>query len=115
MADPAPRVLFVTAGSGITPVMSMLRTMRRRDQIGDVVHLHCAPTSADVMFAGELAGLQSDRPGYRLLVRPPAPRGHRLDLADLPAQVPDWRDRQTWVCGPEGLLAGAGSSGRKNV
>ncbi|WP_293358261.1 ferredoxin reductase [Mycolicibacterium sp.] len=107
MADPAPaRVLFVTAGSGITPVMSMLRTMRRRDQIGDVVHLHCAPTSADVMFAGELAGLQSDRPGYRLLVRATRTEG-RLDLADLPAQVPDWRDRQTWVCGPEGLLAGA--------
>lgn len=107
MADPAPaRVLFLTAGSGITPVMSMLRTMRRRDQIGDVVHLHCAPTPADVMFAEELAGLQRDRPGYRLIIRATRTEG-RLDLADLPAQVPDWRDRQTWVCGPEGLLAGA--------
>ena len=44
MPDPAPAsVLFITAGSGITPVMSMLRTLVRRDQITDVVHLHSAP------------------------------------------------------------------------
>src|SRR6195952_2547459 len=37
MPDPAPEsVLFLTAGSGITPVMSMLRTLARRDQIGDM-------------------------------------------------------------------------------
>ena len=52
MPDPAPAsVLFITAGSGITPVMSMLRTLARRDQITDVVHLHSAPTESDVMFA----------------------------------------------------------------
>ena len=52
MPDPAPqRVLFLTAGSGITPVMSMLRTILRRNQIQDVVHLHSAPEAADVMFA----------------------------------------------------------------
>ena len=67
MPDPVPpRVLFVTAGSGITPVMSMVRTMQRRNQIGattDVVHLHSAPTPDDVMFADELAGLQRSCPG----------------------------------------------------
>src|SRR4030088_543644 len=58
MPDPAPAsVLFVTGGSGITPVMSMLRTLVRRDQITDVVHLHSAPTEADVLFAAELADL----------------------------------------------------------
>ncbi len=44
MPDPAPAsVLFLTGGSGITPVMSMLRTLERRDQIGDIVHIHSAP------------------------------------------------------------------------
>ena len=58
MPDPAPaKVLFITGGSGITPVMSMLRTLARRDQITDVVHLHSAPTESDVMFAAELAEL----------------------------------------------------------
>ena len=50
-------MLFLTAGSGITPVMSMLRTLDRRGQIGDIVHVHSAPTDADVMFAAELAEL----------------------------------------------------------
>lgn len=111
MGDPAPAaVLFLTAGSGITPVMSMLRTMARRGQLGtdgaDVVHLHSAPTAADVMFAAELAKLQRDQPGYRLTVRATRSDG-RLDLSRLAQQVSDWRDRQTWVCGPEGMLAEA--------
>ena len=49
-------------GSGITPVMSMLRTLVRRDQITDVVHLHSAPTESDVMFAAELAEIAA-QPG----------------------------------------------------
>src|SRR5580693_1810177 len=58
MPDPAPAsVLFLTGGSGITPVMSMLRTLVRRDQITDVLHIHSAPTESDVMFAAELAEL----------------------------------------------------------
>ena len=45
MPDPAPpAVLFITAGSGITPVMSMLRTLVRRDQVTNVIHVHSAPT-----------------------------------------------------------------------
>src|SRR3954454_4992661 len=39
MPDPAPAsILFLTAGSGITPVMSMLRTLVRRNQITDIAH-----------------------------------------------------------------------------
>ena len=60
MPDPAPAsVLFITGGSGITPVMSMLRTLARRDQITDIVHVHSAPTESDVMFAAELADLRA--------------------------------------------------------
>jgi stearoyl-CoA 9-desaturase NADPH oxidoreductase len=107
MSDPAPRsVLFVTAGSGITPVMSMLRTLARRDQITDVAHLHSAPTECDVMFASELAELARSHPGYRLQTRATRSQG-RLDLTGLDDLVPDWRSRQTWACGPEGMLADA--------
>ena len=121
MPDPPPAsVLFVTGGSGITPVMSMLRTMARRDQFGgqersdsgrisggsDVVHLHSAPTPDEVMFAAELAALGRARPGYRLTVQATRTAG-RLDFSRLDDQVPDWRDRQTWVCGPEGMVSDA--------
>lgn len=107
LPDPAPAsILFLTAGSGITPVMSMLRTLVRRNQIGDIVHLHSAPTEADVMFRGELAALANEHPGYRLQLRETRTRG-RLDLSLLDREVPDWRERQTWACGPEGMLNAA--------
>jgi stearoyl-CoA 9-desaturase NADPH oxidoreductase len=104
LPDPAPSsVLFLTAGSGITPVMSMLRTLVRRNQIGDVTHVHSAPTESDVMFRAELAALADAQPGYRLQLRETRTQG-RLDLSTLDQQVPDWRERQTWACGPEGML-----------
>jgi ferredoxin-NADP reductase len=107
MPDPAPAsVLFITGGSGITPVMSMLRTLARRDQVTDIVHLHSAPTESDVMFAAELAELQSAHNSYRLQLRSTRTDG-RLDLSRLDDVVPDWRDRQTWACGPEGMLNAA--------
>ncbi|CAM4163167.1 Stearoyl-CoA 9-desaturase electron transfer partner [Mycobacterium basiliense] len=104
LPDPAPQsILFLTAGSGITPVMSMLRTLVRRDQITDIVHLHSAPTQADVMFGAELAALAHEHPGYRLTLRKTRDQG-RLDLSRLGAEVPDWHERQTWACGPEVML-----------
>src|SRR6478609_10880026 len=107
MPDPAPAsLLFITAGSGITPVMSMLRTLSRRDQITDVVHFHSAPTESDVMFASELADLERSHDGYRLRLRSTRTEG-RLDLSRLGDEVPDWRERQTWACGPEGMLNAA--------
>jgi ferredoxin-NADP reductase len=107
LPDPAPAsVLFLTGGSGITPVMSMLRTLTRRDQIGDIVHIHSAPTESDVMFATELAELARDHDSYRLTVRTTRTQG-RLDLGQLDEAVPDWRGRQTWACGPEGMLTEA--------
>jgi ferredoxin-NADP reductase len=104
LPDPAPSsILFLTAGSGITPVMSMLRTLARRNQITDIAHLHSAPTESDVMFGAELAALADDHPGYRLSVRETRAAG-RLDLSRLDQEVPDWCERQTWACGPEGML-----------
>jgi ferredoxin-NADP reductase len=107
LPDPAPAsILFLTAGSGITPVMSMLRTLVRRNQIGDIAHLHSAPTQSDVMFRAELAALAAEHSGYRMRLRETRTQG-RLDLSVLDREVPDWRERQTWACGPEGMLAEA--------
>lgn len=107
MPDPAPaKVLFITGGSGVTPVMSMLRTLTRRGQITDVVHLHSAPTESDVLFGAELAELERRHDSYRLRLRATRAEG-RLDLSRLDDEVPDWRERQVWACGPEGMLDAA--------
>ena len=107
---PPPSVLFLTAGSGITPVLSMLRTMKRRNQIGEesgtIVHLHSAPTLDDVLFAAELGDLERSHPGYQLRLRATRTAG-RLELSRIDDEVPDWRQRETWVCGPEAMLGSA--------
>ncbi len=102
---PPAKVLFLTAGSGITPVMGMLRS--RLPELHDVVHVHCAPTRTDVIFADELRTYASSG-RLRLVERHDDEHGI-LDLADLQALVPDWRERQAWVCGPTGLLDAAES------
>jgi ferredoxin-NADP reductase len=100
---PPASILFITAGSGITPVMSMLRTLARRGLLTDIVHVHSAPIAADVVFATELANLARSHPEYRLLTRVTRVQG-RLDLNRIGDEVPDWRDRQTWICGPAAML-----------
>jgi ferredoxin-NADP reductase len=100
---PPPRLLFLTAGSGITPVVSMLRTMDRRDDLPDVVLVASAKNEADLIFRHELRALAGRHPSLRLHEQFSAEQG-RLDISDLDHICPDWRDRQTWACGPEGML-----------
>jgi len=93
-------VLFVTAGSGITPVMGMLRT--HLADLDDVVVVHSAPTPGDVIFGAELRG-HAAAGRLRLVERHTDAEG-MLVPSDLDTLVPDWRTRQTWACGPTGML-----------
>lgn len=100
------RTLFVTAGSGITPVIGMLRN--RLADLPDVTHLHIAPSRDAVIFGDELRAYAA-RPAYTLVERHDDTDG-LTDLArDLDTLVPDWRERQAWVCGPTPLLDAAES------
>jgi ferredoxin-NADP reductase len=104
LPQPRPaKVLFLTAGSGITPVMGMLRSAL--DELRDVVLLHSAPTSLDVIFGAELRAL-AERGRIRLVERHTDVDG-MLDIADVGDVVPDWSERETWACGPTGLVDAA--------
>lgn len=94
------KTLFVTAGSGITPVMGMLRNMAVGES--DVVVVHSAPTAADVIFGGELR-MMARQGRIRLIERHTDVDG-MLDAAGLEDLVEDVADRQTWACGPAGML-----------
>jgi ferredoxin-NADP reductase len=95
------RALFLTGGSGITPVMSMLRSLVAAGPLPDIVHVHHAPRPQDVIFAAELADLPRAHARYRLaLVYTRQARGARLAPERLDALCPDWRTRETWACGP---------------
>ncbi|ALM36692.1 stearoyl-CoA 9-desaturase [Streptomyces sp. FR-008] len=99
-AKPA-KVLFLTAGSGITPVMGMLRDTA----FDDAVMIHCAPQPQDVIFRSELHGLAAA--GKLRLIEVHTVTDGMLDIARLDELVPDWAERETWACGPTGLLDAA--------
>ncbi|MFP5218295.1 MAG: ferredoxin reductase [Actinomycetes bacterium] len=93
------KLLFVTGGSGITPVMGMLRAA---PDVRDVVLVHAAPTADDVVFGGELRALhRSGR--IRLVERHDAVHGF-LTGEQLGELVPDLAEREAWACGPTPML-----------
>ena len=102
--------LFITAGSGITPAMSMLRSLIAQERLPDTVHIHYAPHAYDVIFGNELKELAAKHPRYRLHLVFTRELGEtrsaerHFSPAQLDALVPDWRTRDTFACGPQGLL-----------
>jgi ferredoxin-NADP reductase len=107
LPDPPPaRLLFWTGGSGITPVVGMLRTLDRRGTVPDVVHIHSTPTQQDFLFRDELRGLAASHDGLRLHENVDE-RDGLFSLDRLDDVCPDWRERQAWVCGPAPMLAAA--------
>ncbi|GAB2830482.1 ferredoxin reductase [Actinoallomurus bryophytorum] len=104
---PPPRLLFLTAGSGITPVRAMLHALftggAAKGALPDVVLLHSAPAPGEAIFGEELRALAARFSSLRLYERHTRAEG-RLRPADLPALCPDWADRTAWVCGPAGML-----------
>lgn len=105
MPEPPPeRILFVSAGSGVTPIMSMLRALEHQGALRDVVHLHSARTPDGIIFGEQLRELHRRHPErYRLHLQLTGEQG-RLTPADLDDRCPDWRDRELFVCGPAEML-----------
>jgi ferredoxin-NADP reductase len=103
---PPPKILFWTGGSGITPVMSMLRTLHRRDTMSDVVHIHSSPTMESAIFREERLALADRHHGLRMIENFDDRHGI-LDVGRLTEVCPDWKAREAWVCGPAPMLAAA--------
>jgi stearoyl-CoA 9-desaturase NADPH oxidoreductase len=106
------RFLFVTAGSGITPVIGMLRNLFPATDEGvvrlprsrghDVVVVHVAPSEPDSIFTADLKALNKAQ-AISLVARYDDVDGI-LDVAELVDLVPDLAERTTFACGPAGLL-----------
>jgi ferredoxin-NADP reductase len=107
LPDPPPaKTLFWTGGSGITPVMSMLRMLERRGTMPDVVHVHSAPTMDSAIFREERLALATRQGGLQLIETFDDTHGI-LDVDRLTEVCPDWKTREAWVCGPAPMLAAA--------
>ncbi len=104
LPSPLPqKLLFISAGSGITPIMSMLRSLHRGEGLGDVVHIHSAREADGVIFAERLREIEAAHGSYDLQLRITGEQG-RVAPGDLDRLCPDWRDRHAFLSGPAAML-----------
>lgn len=110
---PAQRYLFLSGGSGVTPLMSMTRALHDLGSDADIVFVHCARSPADVLFPEELSLMARNMTQLRLATvceqHSPgsAYAGHlgRMDAARLAHIAPDFLQRDVYTCGPAPFMA----------
>ena len=68
LPDPRPRrIVLISGGSGITPVLSMLRTLTDEGHEGEIAFLHYARSAEDLLYADDLAAIAQAHPNVTLL------------------------------------------------
>ncbi|VWB40708.1 flavodoxin reductase (ferredoxin-NADPH reductase) family 1 [Burkholderia lata] len=111
-AATAAKLLYLSAGSGVTPLMSMTRASIDLGLDLDIVFVHSARTPADIVFRHELQRLEARSPRLRTFfvcegvgddAQWPGSIG-RLGLQLLAEHVPDYTDREAFTCGPAGYM-----------
>jgi len=97
-------VLMISGGSGITPVMSMLRSLQRRTHRGRVTFVHYAQSPEHQIFAAELDEVRRSGHGVDVHLLHPELGDPALSPAWLERLVPGYREVPTWACGPAPLI-----------
>ncbi|AUT62208.1 hybrid-cluster NAD(P)-dependent oxidoreductase [Paraburkholderia sp. PGU19] len=105
---PARKYLFLSAGSGITPLMSMSRAHHELSEDRDIVFVHSARTPDDIIFSRELDLIASNQVNFRTSfvcervgsrTNWPGVTGF-LTLPLLKLIAPDFMEREIFTCGP---------------
>lgn len=108
----ARKFLFISAGSGITPMMSMTTCMWDEGQNLDIVFINCAKRPSEIIFRQRLEQMASRTPGLDLkfVVEEPDPyrpwTGYQgmFNQLMLGLMAPDYLDRAVYCCGPEPFM-----------
>lgn len=111
-ANPSAKLLLISAGSGITPMMSMSRWICDTISKIDIVFLHSARSPEDIIFRQELEMMTSRYPNFKLAITVTRPvpgqawYGYtgRINETILPAIASDYQERTVYVCGPNPFM-----------
>ncbi len=105
--------LFLAAGSGITPMMAMIRAQAAQGMPMPIALVYWARTRSELCFVEELRALAARQPNFRVdvvLTRDADAtdcRHGRIDASLLSAFAPDLHQRRVFACGPDGFVAAA--------
>ena len=111
-ANPSNKVFLISAGSGITPMMSMSRWICDTASNVDIIFLHSARSPEDIIFRQELEMMTARYPNFKLAITTTRPvpgqpwYGYtgRINETILPAIAPDYKERTVYVCGPNPFM-----------
>ena len=107
----ADSIVLLSAGVGITPMMSIARYLTERSWPGEIFFVYTCHFLADFIFAEELAALAKQNPKLHLLVTISKPEGSawkgprgRITKEWLAESIPDLASRRVHVCGPLSMM-----------
>jgi ferredoxin-NADP reductase len=98
------KLLMISGGSGITPLMSMLRSLVDFRYEGRITFVHYARTPEETIFAEELDELALAHPNIDLTVIHTRTGEKRLNQLQLKGLAPAYADTLTYACGPAGMI-----------
>jgi ferredoxin-NADP reductase len=112
LSQPVGKLLLISAGSGITPMLSTLRWLADRHEPREVVFIHAVSSPSMRLFDAELQAIDKQLPGLRVVqVVSRVPTGEswsgyvgRLDRRMLGSICPDLRGFDAFCCGPQGFM-----------
>ncbi len=113
--EDAPHLLCLAAGSGITPILSIIATVLERDTQARVTLVYANRTPASIMFRDEIEDLKNRHMGRLSVVHVLSGDGQEIDLfrgridaAKVDALVAGWIDlprvTTAYICGPEQMM-----------
>jgi glycine betaine catabolism B len=110
---PSDKYLFLSGGSGVTPLMSMTRTHYALGEDRDIVFVHSARAPRDIIFRRELDMIGHGLPRFRSAFVCETNGGDatwasaagQLNLPLMTALAPDFAEREIFCCGPEPYMA----------
>ena len=110
----AEKTLFLSAGSGVTPLMSMTRAFQELAENQDVVFVHSTRSPEDIIFLKELDLIAFNQPKFRAgficeqiddVLRGSSMLAGRLGVEALQQLAPDFKSREIFTCGPAPYMA----------
>ncbi|MGI1669072.1 MAG: hybrid-cluster NAD(P)-dependent oxidoreductase [Neptuniibacter sp.] len=105
-----PKLLLLSAGSGITPMLSIARYLSDTHSARDIVFYHQARTESDLICEDELLWLKRQNPNLKLIFSLSQPESSwlgikgRISREQLIHEIPDLTERTVMCCGPEGFM-----------